>query len=82
MAFKAQAFKAQDLGFTGLSQQGLPGDPVAETQQATGAVLSYMTRMGISSSIVEAMSETRDVRWLSPKEALAMHLITDPAGKP
>jgi hypothetical protein len=58
------------------------GDPVAETQRVAGAVLGYMTKMGIASSIVEAMSETRDIRWLGPKEALAMNLITDPLGKP
>jgi len=58
------------------------GDPVAETQRIAGAVLGYMTKMGVSSSIVEAMSETRDIRWLSPKQALAMNLITDPVGKP
>jgi hypothetical protein len=58
------------------------GDPVAETQRIAGAVLGYMTKMGVSSSIVEAMSETRDVRWLGPKEALAMNLITDPVGRP
>ena len=57
-------------------------DPVAETQRIAGAVLGYMTRMGVSSSIVEAMSETRDIRWLSPKQALAMNLVTDPLGKP
>ena len=57
-------------------------DPVAETQQIAGAVLGYMTKMGVSSSIVEAMSETRDIRWLDPKRALAMNLITDPVGKP
>ncbi len=57
-------------------------DPVAETQRIAGAVLGYMTKMGVSSSIVEAMSETRDIRWLAPKEALAMNLITDPVGKP
>ena len=57
-------------------------DPVAETQRVAGAVLGYMTKMGVSSSIVEAMSETRDIRWLGPREALAMHLITDPVGKP
>jgi hypothetical protein len=57
-------------------------DPVAETQRVAGAVLGYMTKMGVASSIVEAMSETRDVRWLGPKEALAMNLITDPAGRP
>jgi hypothetical protein len=57
----------------------LPGrDPVAEAQRTTGMILSYMTRMGVSSSVVEAMSETRDVRWLDPAEALAMHLVTTP----
>jgi hypothetical protein len=60
----------------------LVGDPVAETQRVAGAVLNYMTEMGVSSSIVEAMSATRDVRWLNPKEAAAMNLITDPIGKP
>lgn len=60
-----------------------PGrDPVADTQRTAGMVLSYMTRMGVSSSIVEAMSETGDVRWLAPREASAMNLITDPIGKP
>jgi hypothetical protein len=57
-------------------------DPVAEAQRIAGAVLGYMTKMGVSSSIVEAMSETRDIRWLSPKQALAMNLVTDPLGKP
>ena len=57
-------------------------DPVAEAQRISGAVLGYMTKMGVSSSIVEAMSETRDIRWLSPKQALAMNLVTEPLGKP
>ncbi len=57
-------------------------DPVAEAQRIAGAVLGYMTRMGVSSAIVEAMSETREIRWLSPKQALAMNLVTDPLGKP
>jgi hypothetical protein len=34
--------------------------------------------MGVSSSVIEAMSATRDIRWLEPAEALNMHLITDP----
>lgn len=55
-------------------------DPVADAQRTTGMLLGYMTKMGVSSSVVEAMSETRDVRWLDPKEALAMNLVTDPAG--
>jgi hypothetical protein len=58
-----------------------PGpDPVAETQRTTGMVLSYMTRMGVSSSVVEAMSATSAVRWLTAKEAAAMNLVTDPVG--
>ena len=52
------------------------GDPVAETQRITGMVLGYMTKMGVSSSVVEAMSETRDVRWLGAKEAATMNLVT------
>lgn len=56
-------------------------DPVAEAQKISGAVLGYMTKMGVASSIVQAMSETRDIRWLAPKEALAMNLVTDPIGK-
>jgi hypothetical protein len=57
-------------------------DPVGDTQRITGAVLHYMTRMGVSSTIVEAMSQTRDIRWLGTKEAQAMNLITDPIGRP
>jgi len=38
--------------------------------------------MGVSSTVVEAMSQTRDVRWLSTREALAMNLVTDPIGRP
>ena len=57
-------------------------DPVADTQQVAGAILSYMTRMGISSAIVTAMSQTKEVRWLDPQEAAAMNLITDPIGRP
>jgi len=60
-----------------------PGrDPVAETQRTAGMVLSYMTRMGVSSAVVEAMSGTREVRWLAPGEASAMNLVTAPAGRP
>jgi hypothetical protein len=57
-------------------------DPVADTQRVAGAVLGYMTKMGVASSVVEAMSETREIRWLAPKDALAMNLITDPIGRP
>jgi hypothetical protein len=60
-----------------------PGqDPVAETQRTTGVILNYMTRMGVGSSVVEAMSATRDVRWLDVGEAAAMNLVTKPVPKP
>jgi hypothetical protein len=57
-------------------------DPVASTQRIAGILLSYMTKMGVSSAVVEAMSATKEVRWLGPKEASAMKLITDPIGRP
>jgi hypothetical protein len=60
-----------------------PGrDPVAETQRTAGMVLSYMTKMGVSSAVVTAMSETSEVRWLDPQQAAAMNLITDPVRRP
>jgi hypothetical protein len=57
-------------------------DPVADTQRVTGMVLSYLTRMGISPSVVEAMSRTSDINWLSTQEAVTMKLITDPLRRP
>ena len=55
-----------------------PGrDPVAETQRTEGTVLNYVTRMGVSPSIVEAMSATKDVRWLGAQQAVAMNLVTN-----
>ncbi|MFO1109540.1 MAG: hypothetical protein U1E61_10180 [Bradyrhizobium sp.] len=58
------------------------GDPVADTQRTTGFVLGYLKRMGISASLVEAMSATSDIRWLAPQEATAMNLVTAQAGGP
>jgi hypothetical protein len=59
-----------------------PGrDPVAETQRTAGLVLNYMTRMGVSSAVVEAMSATSDIRWLGAGEAVAMSLVTDPVAR-
>ncbi|MGQ0682004.1 hypothetical protein [Bradyrhizobium sp.] len=57
-------------------------DPVADTQRTTGMVLSYLKRMGISSSLVEAMSATADIRWLDAQEASAMNLVTASARGP
>jgi hypothetical protein len=55
-------------------------DPVADAQRTTGMLLGYMKKMGVSSSVVKTMSETSDVRWPAPKEALTMNLVTDPVG--
>jgi hypothetical protein len=55
-------------------------DPVADAQRTTGSILGYMTKMGVSPRVVEAMAETRDIRWLSDKDAVAMNLITALAG--
>jgi hypothetical protein len=35
-----------------------------------------MTRMGVSSQVIEAMSQTREIRWLDPKDAEAMKLVS------
>jgi hypothetical protein len=60
-----------------------PGrDAVGETQRTEGTVLNYVTRMGVSPSIVEAMSETKDVRWLGAQQAAAMNLVTHPVARP
>jgi hypothetical protein len=41
-------------------------------------LLGYLRRMGISPAVVEAMSETREIRWLGAREASAMNLVTQP----
>jgi hypothetical protein len=56
-------------------------DPVADTQRTTGALLTYFTKMGVSPAVLEAMSATSDIRWLTAGEAEAMKLITDPVGQ-
>jgi hypothetical protein len=53
-------------------------DPVADAQRVTGSILGYMAKMGVSAQIVEAMSQTREIRWLDDKDAQAMNLVTEP----
>jgi hypothetical protein len=67
------------LGVHRFTTTATGGDPVADTQRVTGLVLSYLTRMGVAASLVEAMSATADIRWLDPREATAMNLVTAPA---
>lgn len=70
------------LGVHRFTAHGGSEDPVADTQRVTGLVLSYLKRMGVSSSLVEAMSATADIRWLDAREATAMNLVTTPARGP
>jgi hypothetical protein len=55
-------------------------DPVASAQRIAGFLLGYMTKMGVSSDVVQAMSQTRDIRWLGVREAAAVNLVTEPLG--
>ena len=66
------------LGVHRFRTDGSGRDPVAETQRTAGVILGYMTRMGVASSVMEAMSATDDIRWLTPQQAMAMNLVTDP----
>jgi hypothetical protein len=66
------------FGVHRFTTQGPGRNEVAETQRAAGLILGYMTRMGVSSSIVEAMSASDDIRWLTPQQAVDMKLVTDP----
>jgi hypothetical protein len=70
------------LGVHRFVSTGTMSDPVAETQRTTGMILSYLTRMGVSPLLVEAMSQTSDIRWLGPREMTAMNLVTAPSRAP
>lgn len=65
------------LGVHRFTTEGSGRDAVADTQRTAGLILGYMTRMGISPSLVEAMSATDEIRWLDAREAFDMKLITD-----
>ncbi len=77
-----EAFPGSALGvhqFTTEAPKGADAgrDIVADTQKTTGVILEYMTRMGVSPSILQAMSATKDIRWLKDKEAFELNLSTD-----
>lgn len=66
------------LGIHRFRTEGTSADPVADTQRTAGLILGYMTRMGVAPSFMEAMSATDDIRWLTPKQAVDMKLVTEP----
>lgn len=61
---------------TGAKGEESAGDLVSRTQRTTGIILDYMTQMGVSPSIMQAMTASKDIRWLSEKEAFDMNLVT------
>lgn len=52
-------------------------DLVADTQRTTGMILEYITRMGVSPSILQQMSASKDMHWLNATEAFDLKLATD-----
>ncbi len=70
--------QGSELGVHRFTTEGSGRDVVADTQRTAGIILGYMTRMGVSPSLVEAMSATDEIRWLDAREALDMKLVTDP----
>ncbi len=77
----ARLFPGSALGvhqFTTEAPRGAESerDLVADTQRTTGFILDYMTRMGVSPSILQAMSATKNIRWLTDKEAFELRLAT------
>ncbi|WP_315835478.1 hypothetical protein [Bradyrhizobium prioriisuperbiae] len=73
-----QGVQGSRLGVHRFTTEGAGRDAVADTQRTAGLILGYMTRMGVSPSLVEAMSATDEIRWLDAREALDMRLVTDP----
>ncbi|WP_424631214.1 hypothetical protein [Bradyrhizobium sp. SYSU BS000235] len=55
-------------------------DGVAYAQKTSGMILEYMTRMGVSPSILQQMSASKDIRWLSEKDAADLNLVTKRLG--
>ena len=75
-----EAFPGSALGVhqftTDIAQDDSRRDIVADTQRTTGMILEYITRMGVSPAILQAMSASRDIRWLKESEALDLKLST------
>jgi hypothetical protein len=69
------------LGVHRFTTQVQTEDPVADTQRMVGLILGYLTRMGVSPSIMEMMSATEDIRWLSAQQAAEMRLVTAPVAQ-
>jgi hypothetical protein len=75
-----EAFPGSALGVhqftTDIAQDDSRRDIVADTQRTTGMIFEYITRMGVSPAILQAMSASREMRWLKESEALDLKLST------
>ena len=70
------------LGVHRFTSKGASDDPVADTQRMGGLILRYMRRMGVDSSIVEMMSATEEVRWLTQQQTAETKLVSAPLARP
>lgn len=64
------------LGVHRFTTKASGSDAVADAQRTTGFILGYMTRMGVSPSILELMTASGEIRWLSEKQATDLKLVT------
>lgn len=64
------------LGVHRFTTKATGEDAVADAQRTTGILLGYMTKMGVAPSIMELMTATSDIRWLSAQQALDLKLVT------
>jgi len=71
-------FPGSKLGVHRFTTVGGNGDPISLAQRTAGLVLGYLTRMGISPSIAEAMSSTSDIQWLPDKLTVESRLVSNP----
>lgn len=75
-----EAFPGSALGVhqftTDIAQDDSRRDIVADTQRTTGMIFEYVTRMGVSPAILQAMSASRNMHWLKESEALDLKLAT------
>lgn len=66
------------LGVHRFTTKASGSDAVADAQRTTGFILGYMTRMGVSPSILELMTATGEIRWLNEAQATDLELVTEP----
>lgn len=64
------------LGVHRFTTKATGENAVADAQRTTGILLGYLTKMGVTPSVLELMTATSDIRWLSVQQALELKLVT------